>query len=409
MTDLLFYRMGDLSSYLEERKRTLKNELESFDPNYLLNVSEQDLFKYLVEKYSVEPLVLHEDKIYVANQSEVDIDVSQDQTRYISNRNSPFYIKGFQITIAIPFDGDGELFQYKPSTFTFNPPRGEIVCDEVHLTYQRVDHNPEKLKRTYMGDVRGIREYLNWTVSNIEEFNKSLESFIKPVIGQRKKKILDDQNLVSALGIPIKERDDLPQTYAVPTVRKKPKIERPKVTTEPFKPEPSLSTEEYENILKILYNMALVMERSPKTFSKLKEEEIRDHFLMHLNGHYEGQATGETFNYSGKTDILIRVEGKNIFIAECKIWRGEKHSLRTIHQLLGYASWRDTKTAILLFNRNKDFSAVLQKIPSTVRSHSCYKRDYEIKGETVFRYIFHQPNDANRELTISVMAFNVPS
>ena len=32
--------------------------------------------------------------------------------------------------------------------------------------------------------------------------------------------------------------------------------------------------------------MATLMERSPKTFAKLKEEEIRDHFLLQLNGHY---------------------------------------------------------------------------------------------------------------------------
>ena len=43
-------------------------------------------------------------------------------------------------------------------------------------------------------------------------------------------------------------------------------------------------------------------------------------FWFELNGHYEGGASGETFNYEGKTDILIRVQGKNIFIAECEYW-----------------------------------------------------------------------------------------
>jgi hypothetical protein len=37
---------------------------------------------------------------------------------------------------------------------------------------------------------------------------------------------------------------------------------------------------------------------------------------VQLNRHFEGAATGETFNHRGKTDILIRVDGKNIFIAE---------------------------------------------------------------------------------------------
>ena len=159
--------------------------------------------------------------------------------------------------------------------------------------------------------------------------------------------------------------------------------------------------------------MALVMERSPQTFSKLKEEEIRDHFLMVLNSHYEGQATGETFNYGGKTDILIRVEGKNVFIAECKFWRGEKELRKTIDQLFRYTSWRDTKTAILLFNKDRDFSSVLNKIGSATKSHACCKREHnlisaKLRNETTFSYIFHQPNDKNRELILTIMAFDVP-
>jgi hypothetical protein len=43
---------------------------------------------------------------------------------------------------------------------------------------------------------------------------------------------------------------------------------------------------------------------------------------------------GETFNFEGKTDILIRVEALNVFIAECKLWKGEKQFLATIDQLL---------------------------------------------------------------------------
>ncbi len=68
--------------------------------------------------------------------------------------------------------------------------------------------------------------------------------------------------------------------------------------------------------------MVMVMERSPQDFKDMKEEDLRQHFLVQLNGQYEGQATGETFNYDGKTDILIRIDGRNIFIAECKYWGG---------------------------------------------------------------------------------------
>jgi hypothetical protein len=54
--------------------------------------------------------------------------------------------------------------------------------------------------------------------------------------------------------------------------------------------------------------MTHVMEQSPHAFVKMGEEDLRTHFLVQLNGVYEGQATGETFNFEGKTDILIRID-----------------------------------------------------------------------------------------------------
>jgi hypothetical protein len=59
------------------------------------------------------------------------------------------------------------------------------------------------------------------------------------------------------------------------------------------------------------------------------------HYLVQLNGQYQGAATGETFNHTGKTDILIRHENKNIFVAECKFWGGYEELIATTTQLLG--------------------------------------------------------------------------
>ena len=151
------------------------------------------------------------------------------------------------------------------------------------------------------------------------------------------------------------------------------------------------------------------MERSPGAFAAMKEEMLRSHILVQLNGHYEGCATGETFNFEGKTDILARVGGKNLFIAECKFWKGPKALADAIDQLLGYASWRDTKVAIVLFNWQKDFSRVLEAIPTAVKRHPNYKRPAKGGSGTDFRYTLGHRDDPNRELTLAVVAFEVPS
>lgn len=165
---------------------------------------------------------------------------------------------------------------------------------------------------------------------------------------------------------------------------------------------------EYEEILRIMKNMTRVMEYSPHAFVKMGEEDLRTHFLVQLNGAYEGQATGETFNFEGRTDILIRVDGRNIFIAECKFWTGEKAYLETIDQLLRYLSWRDTKAAIVVFNRNVGFSDVVAKIAEATPKHANFKRMVGKLDESSFRYIFGQPNDTNREITVTVQAFDIP-
>jgi len=405
----LFIRKGELRNCLEQRKSELKNEIESIEPNYMLNVSVDNLSKYLLSKYSLDSPSIVEDKIYVYNQSEVDIDVKSDRTRFIPDRSRPFYIRGISVTIAIPFYNDGSFFEYRPSTFNYSPPLGQIIGQEVHLTYEKVEHIAEELKETYEKDVNEIKQYLEWVKRDIDSFNQSLESFAKQNITQRKKKLIDAQGMVAGLGIPIKRRDDAQKTYTLPEIRRKPKFELPKVETKAFEYEPTLPIEEYEHILNIIQNMVMVMERSPRAFANMEEEDLRQHFLVQLNGHYEGQATGETFNFDGKTDILIRVKNKNIFIAECKFWKGEKEFVKAIDQLLGYTCWRDTKIALLIFNKNKDFSLILKKIQENIKFHACYESEHGKKEETIFQYLFHQPSDTSRKLILTVMAFNIPS
>ncbi len=407
MSDLLFLSKGRLVDYLGNMRLNFEEEIDKLDVDYLLQVSEYDLIEFFADKYKIDRINLSVDQKYQLEPKDVNIDVSGDRSR-ARFRSQPFYIKGTEIKICIPYTGNRDLFHYQASTFSYNPPRGDVTENEVILTYQ-VPQSYDRLRDDINSDVDSINQHLGWTNRDVDSFNDQLHALIQKTLAKRKQKVMNDRDLSINLGIPVKQRNNAPKTYSPPEIRHKPHIQRPAVkTTQPFTPEPALSDQEYENILRILKNMVLVIERSPKAFSRMSEEDLRQHFLVQLNGQYEGTATGETFNYSGKTDILIRIEGKNVFIAECKIWRGADHFSETIDQLLAYTSWRDTKTAILIFNRNRNSSDVLSKIPSVVEQHGCFKRHVRMDDETTFRYVFTQPNDPNRELYLTVMAFDVP-
>lgn len=404
--ELLFHG-ADWFAVEQNQRQKLFDEIDRIDGNRLLNTSVDDLCSYLVDKYQIDVPVLHEDQI-AADQKEAQIDVSRDPFRDVRDRSRPFRITGTAVEVIVPFSGEAEAFKIQPSTYTLNPPRAEIANNTVKITVAGAQLDPQRVRGEIDSTIASIKNYLENLRINANGLNTQLPKLARDRIEYRRKKLLDDQNLVSALGYPLVERSDAPRTYTAPEVRRRITPRMPQASTSPYKPEPVLSQEDYEHILSVMTNMATVMERSPSTFSTMDEEALRSHFLVQLNGHYEGQATGETFNYEGKTDILIRADGRNIFIGECKYWSGSKKLTETIDQLLGYTSWRDTKVAIIIFNRQKNFSRVLAAIPDAVTQHPSFKRTLSQESESNFSYIFSHRDDPNRELTLTVMAFDVP-
>lgn len=210
------------------------------------------------------------------------------------------------------------------------------------------------------------------------------------------------------MGIPIKHLDQ-PLTYTIPTKRRPSPVLRPPVTIQKYSPEPALSEEDYQHILGVLRGMSLVIERNPASFAKLEEEAIRDHFLIQLNGHYEGCATGETFNGIGKTDILIRVADRNVFIGECKFWHGQKLFLEALDQLFGYLTWRDCKCALLIFNRKQDSSGIIAKMHEAITARPEHRRTVMHSDSSESRYIFVKQSDPGREIMVTTMLFDVPA
>lgn len=390
------------------QRQQMAAEIEAVDPDRLLNSSVDDLAQFFAEKFKIAVPQLDVDNL-VVDQREKQVDVSRDPMRNIYDRSRPFYITGTEVEVEIPFSGEAEAFKIQPSTYTLNPPRAAVRGSTLTFNIVGTDLGADSVRQEIERTVASIQSYLVNLRSNVSVLNSQLEDAARAAIEARRSKLLARRNMVASLGFKMKERGGASKTFVAPEVRRRITPVMPPASTAPFKPEPALAKADYEHILGVMQSMTQVMELSPSAFQAVDEEALRSHFLVQLNGHYQGQATGETFNYEGKTDILIRSEGRNIFIAECKVWSGPKKLNETIDQLLGYSSWRDTKTAIVVFNRNRDFSKVLAAIPEAVRSHPQYKRDMPGSTETSFRFQFANRDDKNRELFLTVLAFDVPT
>jgi hypothetical protein len=385
----------------------MRKAIETMDGNRLLNTSIDDLTNFFEQKFQFEIPTLRPEEI-VVDQRETKIDVSRDHNRMIFDRSRPFHITGTEIEVEVPFTGEAEAFKVQPTTWTMSPPRAEVRGSALVLRIVGTNLTPEGVRSEIDRTVKEIEDHLSTLRGSAAGLRTQLPGQARSAIESRRQKLLADRNLVGGLGFKMKERPGAQQTFSAPEVRKKIAPTLPPAISAPYKPEPALSNADYEHILGVLQNMVEVMERSPSAFATMDEESIRSHFLVQLNGHYEGQATGETFNYEGKTDILVRSEGRNIFIGECKFWSGPKMLTETIDQLLGYTSWRDTKVAVVVFNRNKDFSRILAAIRETAKTHDNFKRELSGSTETVFRYCFAHKGDKNRELFLTILAFDVP-
>jgi hypothetical protein len=317
-------------------------------------------------------------------------------------------VPGQRIEIEIPFDGESKLFYARASTYSSVFPRAQVKEQSLLLIFKiRSDSQKDILFDTNR-ILDEIEKCLNWTRNDVKGFNATLSRTINSSIEGRRQRIFANQQRVASLGIPLKIPADAPKTYAVPSIKIAPKLLT--ASTLPYEPESISEMEHYEYVLKTIQNMAQVMERSPLSFVEMKEEDLRQHFLVQLNGQFEGRATGETFNMNGKTDILLRENGQNVFIAECKFWRCPSQYQKTIDQLLRYIAWRDTKTAILIFNRDRTMTTVLDSVKTETEKHANYKRTLlDWKHETGFRYVFHQNGDKNRELILTVLVFDIPS
>ena len=404
--DYLFNQTNAFSLQAD-RRDSLQKEIAAYDADKLLNSNVNDLVKYFVKEFEFEIPVLLENEM-TADQKEARRDVSGDPRRIAYHLNhGPVHVTGTEITIEVPFTGDARIFHIKPNTYNSVPPNGTITNNTLIFKVWGDDMQPAGVRAALQAWIAHVRQYLQWLSASFASFNGSLDREALQAIEARRLKLLRNQNLVAGIGVPLRRRSGLITTYTAPEVKRRIAPKLPPATPGNFKPEPLLEEAEYQHILSILESMSKTMERDPRAFYNLDEESLRSMFLVPLNGHYEGNATGETFNHNGKTDILIRSGDRNIFIAECTFWGGSAKMIETVNQLLGYLSWRDSKAAIIIFNRNKNFSRVLETIPGVMAAHPNFQKDEGRQSETRFRYALHHRDDTAKILHVTVMVFDV--
>jgi hypothetical protein len=394
------FTQRSLTTLLKDQNHKMENTIDELSDDVFLQNSADDMIEAISQDAYLPPIELHADK----GISHPPIEVSN-----IIVNQSGVPINGFRYSIEVPYTGASGLFNHQPETHDLEKPTAQLNSHSLQgsIIINRIataEVTPEELAAAFDAELDKVGRYIGYQAIQIDPFNVSLKVEATRIVHGRRDRLLRARKIAASLGYPLHHRSGAPQTYISPMVRRQIKT----TMSGSFQPEPTIDETEYQNILRIIENMSFVMERNPKVFSVAPEETIRDHYLVQLNGQYEGSATGETFNGEGKTDILVRDGSANLFIAECNVWHGQKQFIEAIDQLLGYVTWRDTKTAIIIFNRNQATTPVVETVMTIIEAHANYKRDAKMESPTRLRAIFGRPDDATREITITVLVVPIP-
>jgi hypothetical protein len=272
---------------------------------------------------------------------------------------------------------------------------------------QPTDEAPERFKTRLDEELKTIRYYIQSQKQQIEGFNAGLHAQVLAAVTARRNRIQKHDGLQNVLGIPLKRKEGAPAFAPVKIARKlvRPLPPSPKSG---YKPEPGITDEDYSHILSVIRHEGRTFETTPKTYAVHDEEQLRDILLAHLNGHYQGDATGEAFRRGGKTDIRIEDDTRAAFVAECKIWKGQKELSQAIDQLLGYLTWRDCKAAIVVFNKhNAKFNGIIESVPGVFEAHPRFRRLRAAKGAGEWQFDMTSREDEGRQVRVHVFVFNL--
>jgi len=252
----------------------------------------------------------------------------------------------------------------------------------------------EKAKFDYGGNLDELAEDI------IEDINASgeIEEFLE---------YMSDQDPLNPTYDELKEKyfPTTPEgTYGVDLSS----IKNSKISDKPEQAsDPTIKDSGYIKILNAIHISGTHIEQTIDSFIELDEEGLRDTILTGLKtGFPEYSTTGESFNAEGKTDILLKHENSNLFVAECKIWNGQKNVNKSIDQLMKYLTWRDSKVAVILFIETSNFSSILSNIQDVVEQHPNHKKFVKVEKENLFHFEFSLKKDPEKTIKLAVFCFD---
>lgn len=397
----------DLAIVLGANKQEMVKKIDAFKNEEIMANDLEVLASNLYEEFRIEPVEIMDEEFSKRHIKQAKI------KKWIE----PFYrdsygreyaeVDGIVMIFYFPFTGEEDLFKYRASTFALGPyPNISISQGFVSLRYEyslkemqgerAKDSALEKLEH----DIKDIRDGISYANKDVESYNASLQKQALHFLEEKKKKVESFFSVANMFEVPVK-KSAYAETH-VPLQRKIVPIAHEYKKEDIY----SISDANYADILATIKHMGSTYERTPKSYAAMKEEDLRNTLLAALNGTYLGGAVGEAFRNNGKTDICIEEKNRAAFVAECKMWTGQKAIADALKQLDSYLTWRDCKTVLIYFVRKKDFLAILQTAEEALRALP-EMRQVQILDKNEFKCCMISTQNPGQQIQVRVMLFNM--
>jgi hypothetical protein len=385
----------------------MKAHIHAEDTSYLLNVNADSYIEHVIDTFQMAPPAIDFDNVAVSSEEKRQM---AERFNFYSGVEAGQWFTCHVVTYHLPTSADEQVLSSQPNPSALIP--RPIYLHDSDLCFEVTDHSgpATDVAQEAQSVLNAIKTNLGYLADNIRTFNQALTPQVRQAFEARRSELKQRFGVIASLKVPLKKAGSIPETISVPIQTRK--IPTPRPSAAPGKAYQSgwtLDDATYQEILRVIHDTGRVFERLPSTYAGKNEETLRDHLILQLEPHFTwGSTTGETFNKTGKTDLLIRYEKKNVFVAECKFWRGRKAHFETIDQILRYLTWRDSKTAIVYFIDTKEISAPLAAISdSTIEHPNCRAFKGSHDGSR-FTYEFHLPGDPDCPIQTEILCFHLP-
>lgn len=377
-------------------------EVEAAPEDHVLQADDAAWAKALSERYSVEPPVLRPDEMKMEPSEPTQVDVSKNR-RY-HGRNAP----GHRTVVHVPFSGERAVFEHTPTSFTLSECRARLRedADELLLEVVYADGSPLSITDEAVRFVERVERELRIARDDVGQLNASLEPAAVAAIQSRRQRIQEHRAHLSATGLPLVEHAT---TSVADVLVFRPAPLSPAADAEqPIELEPALGDTDYERILRVIRETGTGLARAPGTFAQMGEEDLRHVLLTALNTHEGIEGVAEAFNVAGKTDILVRHQNRDLFVAECKLWSGPAGFTKALGQLFGYQAWNDTKLALIVFVRDRALTGVIERGREALKTYPQFVAWQDSEHEAELRATVHWQGDPQRHAELNVFFISLP-